>query len=134
MTLVTTSRRSTTESRAIARDLAFAIGARYLARGKRGLRDLTDTDLSFFILSQEEKGLILRWYHHGKTIYERRILKVERKKREGLITRGAVTSDPDLMQSLIKICPVFKDQRTEVYLTIDGPQRSQTILKMEKSA
>ena len=62
MTLVTTSRRSTTESRDLARDLAFALGARYLARGKHGIRELIGTDSSIFIISQEENETILSWY------------------------------------------------------------------------
>ena len=73
MTLVTTSRRSTTESRAVARDLAFALGARYVARGKHGLRELTDIDSSFFILSQEDRGLMLRWFNNGEPEIERKV-------------------------------------------------------------
>jgi U3 small nucleolar ribonucleoprotein protein IMP4 len=135
MTLVTTSRRSTIESRAVARDFAFALGAKYMARGKRGLRDLTEIDSSFFILSQEEKGLVLRWYEKNDTIFERRILKVENRKREGLITRGVVTSDIELQKLLLRVCPVINDdQDNDAIITFDGPQRRQTILKFEKKS
>lgn len=132
MTLVTTSRRSTTESRAVARDLAFALGAKYLARGKHGLRDLTEIDSSFFVLSQEEKGLMLRWYQEGEPALERKILKLETRKREGPITRGVVTSDKELYKCLIGLYPPITEEREESMITIDGPQRRQTILKMEK--
>jgi len=132
MTLVTTSRRSTTESRAVARDLAFALGARYLARGKHGLRELTEIDSSFFVLSQEEKGLMLRWYQEGEPALERKILKLESRKREGPITRGVVTSDKGLHKCLSGLYPPITEEREELMITIDGPQRRQTILKMEK--
>lgn len=132
MTLVTTSRRSTTESRAVARDLAFALGARYLARGKHGLRELTEIDSSFFVLSQEEKGLILRWYHEGEPALERKILKMECRRREGPITRGVITSDRELHKCLTGLYPPIPEEREESMITVDGPQRRQTILKMEK--
>lgn len=132
MTLVTTSRRSTNESRAVARDFAFALGARYLARGKRGIRELIETDSYFFILSQEERGLILRWYHDGEPGLEKRILKTESKQREGLITRGLVTSDADLHKKLSRTYPVFLEDSEEMYIRIDGPQRRQTTIKLGK--
>lgn len=133
MTLVTTSRRSTTESRAVARDLAFALGARYMARGKHGLRDLTDIDSSFFILSQEEKGLILRWFQSGELVLDRRIVSFESRKREGLLTRGVVTSDPELHHCLTGSFPVIAEEHENAIIRVDGPQRRQTILQIEKS-
>jgi len=132
MTLVTTSRCSTTDSRAVARDLAFALGARYLARGKYGLRGLTEIDSSFFILSQEGKGLMLRWYHEGEPALERRVLKLENRRREGPLTRGVVTSDRALHQCFKGIYPVIAEEFDESIILIDGPQRRQTILKLEK--
>ena len=132
MTLVTTSRRSTIDSRAVARDFAFALGARYMARGKHGIRDLTDIDSSFFILSQEEKGLILRGYYQGNTVLERRILKLEMRKREGPITRGVITSDPFLKQSLPQVFTLSGEEGDDAIITFDGPQRRQTVLKLAK--
>ena len=131
MTLVTTSRRSTPESRAVARDLAFALGARYLARGKHGIRELTEIDPSFFILSQEEKGLILRWYHEGEPALERKIRRLESRRREGPLTRGVVTSDPELYRCLAGAYPVILIGNDNVGVTLDGPQRRQTILELE---
>ena len=131
MTLVTTSRRSTTVSRAIARDLAFALGARYLARGKHGIRDLTEVDPSFFILAQGEKDLTLQWYQDGNVVLERRIIKAESIRREGLITRGVITSDPDLHQCLTGEYPVIPEEQPDLIIRVDGPQRRRTILKMK---
>jgi U3 small nucleolar ribonucleoprotein protein IMP4 len=130
MTLVTTSRRSTIESRAVARDLAFALGARYLARGKQGIRDLAETDSSFFILSQEEKGLILQWYHHGSPVLERKILSVEKRRREGLINRRVMTSDTLLGKSLPQFFSLTGEGEKDLIITFDGPQRRQTLLRI----
>lgn len=132
MTLVTTSRRSTTESRALARDLAFAIEARYLARGKRGIRDLVEIDTFFFIISQEEKDLMLRWYHDGELALERKIIKISSLSREGIITRGIVTSDPDVYHRLSRIYPVIQEEEDDLFLRVDGPQRRQTTIKLRK--
>ncbi|MDD1727740.1 MAG: hypothetical protein LUQ50_01565 [Methanospirillum sp.] len=130
MTLVTTSRRSTIESRDLARDLAFALGARYLARGKHGIRELIGTDSSIFIISQEKNETILRWYNNGQPEFERRILKIECRVREGLLTKGIVTSDIDLFSRLHQIYPVISKPQEEPVLIMDGPQRRQTILKI----
>ena len=134
MTLVTTSRRSTTISRDVARDLAFALGARYLARGKRGIRDLIDIDPSFFILAHEEKDLTLQWFQKGNLVLERKIIKAESIRREGLITRGVITSDPELHQCLTGEYPVIAQEQSDLFIQIDGPQRRRTILKMKKDA
>jgi U3 small nucleolar ribonucleoprotein protein IMP4 len=132
MTLVTTSRRSTTISRAVARDLAFALGARYLARGKRGIRDLTDIDSSFFILTQEDRDMLLQWYQNGDLVLQRRIIKTECTHREGFITRGVVTSDPELFQPLTGQFPVIEEKNDDLIIRADGPQRRCTILRLKK--
>ncbi len=132
MTLVTTSRRSTTESRGVAKDLAFALGARYVARGKRGIRELSDTEPSFFIISQDEKGLILRWYQNGSPELERKIITHECRTRQGVLTRGVITSDSEIYQRLNQIFPVFMQKNDLPILVIDGPQRRQSILKLGK--
>lgn len=132
MTLVTTSRRSTTISRAVARDLAFALGARYLARGKHGIRDLTDIDPSFFIFAQDGNDLILQWYQKGTLVLQRKITRTDCLRREGVITRGVVTSDPDLHTCLTGEYPVITEMNDELIIRIDGPQRRHTCLKVKK--
>ena len=133
MTLVTTSRRSTTESRGVAKDLAFALGARYVARGKRGMRELIEDESSFFIISQDEKGLMLRWYHNGSPELERKIASYECRTREGVLTRGIVTSDRALYQQLNGMYPVLMHESETSVLIADGPQRRQSILKLGKA-
>ncbi len=133
MTLVTTSRRSTTESRGVAKDLAFALGVRYVARGKRGMRELIEDESSFFIISQDEKGLMLRWYHNGSPELQRKIVSYECRTREGVLTRGVVTSDKDIYQHLSRMYPVIMQENEIALLIADGPQRRQSILKLGKA-
>ena len=132
MTLVTTSRRSTTISRAVARDLAFALGARYLARGKHGIRDLTDIDPSFFIFAQDGNDMILQWYQKGSLVLQRKITRTECFRREGLIIRGVVTSDPQLHICLTGEYPVIAETDEDLIIRIDGPQRRRTSLKVKR--
>lgn len=103
-----------------------------MARGKHGIRDLTDIDPSFFILAQGEKDLTLQWYQKGNLILERKIIKSESIRREGLIIRGVVTSDPDLHQCLTGEYPVISEEQSDLIIRMDGPQRRRTILKMKR--
>ena len=52
MTVVTTSRNPLPEVRSLARDLAFAIGGRYVTRGKAGMGDLLSRDRSVLVVSR----------------------------------------------------------------------------------
>ncbi|HOV68086.1 MAG TPA: hypothetical protein PLI31_06965, partial [Methanoregulaceae archaeon] len=66
MTLVSTSRKAAPAIRALARGLAFALGGRYLARGKTGLRELVTLDRSLFLFIREVDGLRLRIFQDGE--------------------------------------------------------------------
>jgi U3 small nucleolar ribonucleoprotein protein IMP4 len=94
MTLVTTSRKAAPDLRALARGLAFAVGGRYLARGKTGLRELVTLDTTLFLFSIEPDGLQLRWYLDGEPAGSYRVTAHEEKHRDGPIVRGLLASDP----------------------------------------
>ncbi|HWQ67475.1 MAG TPA: hypothetical protein VN372_11475 [Methanospirillum sp.] len=131
MTLVTTSRRSSQDSRAIARDFAFALGAQYLARGKHGLRELGETDPSFFVVLQEDRSILLRWYQNGVPVLGREITKVENSRREGVMKRGIFTSDSELYQKLSRNHPVILEEQEKSNIWYDGPQRRHTVLTLK---
>ena len=101
--------------------------------GKHGIRELADIDFSFFVLSQEEKGLILRWFQHGTPVFERKIRKVETNRREGVFTRGVMTSDPILNKNLPGLFSLTGKGESDLFITFDGPQRRQILLKIEES-
>jgi U3 small nucleolar ribonucleoprotein protein IMP4 len=93
MTLVTTSRKAAPDLRALARGLAFAVGGRYLARGKTGLRELVTLDTKLFLFSIEPDGLQLRWFVDGEPAGSYRVTAHEGHHREGPIVRGLLASD-----------------------------------------
>lgn len=93
MTLVTTSRKAAPNLRALARGLAFAVGGRYLARGKTGLRELVTLDTTLFLFSYEPDGLQLRWYVDTEPAASYRVTASEERLRDGPIVRGLLASD-----------------------------------------
>ena len=93
MTLVTTSRKAAPDLRALARGLAFAVGGRYLARGKTGLRELVTLDPTLFLFSFEPDGLRFRWFLDGEPAASCRVTASEERYRDGPLVRGLLASD-----------------------------------------
>lgn len=123
MTLVTTSRRSTPVIRSIAKDLAFATGARYLARGKHGLREIaTDHDL-FIVFEQQNSEILMTVYGNSEQVLCRIVRSNESDVREGVLFRGIRTSDKELASALKNSCPVQSIDDDSMILIYDGPQR-----------
>jgi len=123
MTLVTTSRRSTPATRSIGKDLAFAIGAKYLPRGKHGLREISDEHDLFIVFEQQSSEILMTLYQHGEPCLMRIIKKHETGVREGLLKKGIRTSDGELRGILDKTCPVDILDDKNLILAFDGPQR-----------
>lgn len=93
MTLVSTSRKAAPDLRALARALAFAVGGRYLARGKTGLRELVTLDPILFLFSYEPDGLRFRWFVDGSPAASWRVTATEERRRSGPIAHGLLASD-----------------------------------------
>jgi len=135
MTLVTTSRRSTPVTRAIAKDLAFATGARYLPRGKHGLREISGEHDLFIVFEQQRSGILMTVYQEGEPCLRRLVKKHETGVREGLLTKGIRTSDREIGMILDDgECPVIytDDLEDDLLLSFDGPQRRHMTLALEK--
>ena len=135
MTLVTTSRRSTPVIRAIAKDLAFATGARYLPRGKHGLREISGEHDLFIVFEQQKSDILMTLFKDGERCLERLVKKHETGIREGLLTKGIRTSDPEIGLILDdEKCPVtyIDDVEEGLVIAFDGPQRRCMTLVFEK--
>ena len=135
MTLVTTSRRSTPVTRAIAKDLAFATGVRYLPRGKHGLREISGEHDLFIVFEQQRSGILMTVYQEGEPCLRRLVKKHETGVREGLLTKGIRTSDREIGMILDDgECPVIytDDLEDDLLLSFDGPQRRHITLALEK--
>lgn len=123
MTLVTTSRRSTPLVRSIAKDLAFAIGSRYLPRGKHGLREISDDHDLFMVIETQGRDIVLTLYQEGVPVLKRIISSHEQGIREWDIRRGVTTSDQALRGLLETICPVLWTDEGGLFMAFDGPQK-----------
>ncbi len=131
MTLVTTSRKAAPDLRALARGLAFAVGGRYLARGKTGLRELVTLDTTFFLFSHEPDGLRLRWYVDAEPAASWQVTAHEERHRDGPIVRGLLASDAvrPALGSRLETAPL--DDGWD--LGFDGHQRLQYRLRLAPS-
>ncbi len=134
MTLVTTSCRSTPATRSIAKDLAFAIGAQYLPRGKHGLREISDEHDLFIVFEQQSSEILMTLYQKGEPCLMRIIKKHETGVREGLLYRGIKTSDNEMGRNLDKTCPVDYLEDSNLTLAFDGPQRRCMTLMLSRVA
>ena len=123
MTLVTTSRRSTPVIRTIAKDLAFATGAKYLARGKHGLREIAADHEIFIVIEQQKSENLITLYDNGEPGFCRIIRSFDSRVRDGLLQRGIRTSDKELGLCLENSCPVQFEENEKLVLTFDGPQK-----------
>jgi len=133
MTLVTTSRRSTPATRSLAKDLAFATGARYLPRGKHGLREISDEHDLFIVFEQQSSEILMTLYQEGEPCLMRIIKKHETGVREGLLKKGIRTSDRELGLILdTKTCPVDYQDTHDLILAFDGPQKRCMTLMLGK--
>lgn len=128
MTLVTTSRRSTPESRSIARCLAFALECKYIPRGKRGLREISTQDSSFFTISEDNKKLQLNLYKEDTCILSRTIISYQFLTRTEALIRAIITSDLSLFEHLKGTAHVIYEEAEERMIRCDGPQKHQIYL------
>lgn len=134
MTLVTTSRRPAPGLRGLARDLAFALNARYLPRGKHGLRNIAAEDTLFFVISQERGELLLEFFQEDTPPVRRMVQGTTSCNREEQIQTGIRTSDPALYGSLKDVLDITFIPDERPVIIFDGPQRRQMILTLREHA
>ncbi len=100
MTVVTTSRKPLPEVRTLSRDLAFAIGGRYVTRGKAGMGDLLSLDRSVVIVSRARSHFSIQFFSGdgSPAVINVRSLAIE--ERTGKITPGLILSDRLLYEAI----------------------------------
>lgn len=130
MTVVTTSRRSTTFTRAVARDLAFATGSKYLPRGKHGFREISDEHDFFIVIHKQDQCIIMTAYQDSNPVISRIINDHEEGLREKKIMRGVITSDQKIEEMLSPYCTVTLVDSDEMFISFDGPQKRWLKLKL----
>lgn len=132
MTVVTTSRKAADELRALARHLAFATGARYLARGKTGLAALSDEPVILF--TRERGTLKLQVVEEGVVAHEFSLRKVRIEEREGPIDRTVRIADPSIYDVLKRYCVAEEIEADAPSVVFDGQQRKRVVLEVAADA
>lgn len=132
MTVVTTSRKAADDLRALARHLAFATGARYLARGKTGLAALSDESVILF--TRDGGTLKLQVVEEGVVVHEFSFRKVRIEEREGPIDRTVRIADPSIYAVLKRYCVADEIEADVPSVVFDGQQRKRIVLEVAADA
>jgi U3 small nucleolar ribonucleoprotein protein IMP4 len=130
MTIVTTSRKPVPELRSLAKDFAFAVGCRYIIRGKMGLPDLNSLDPVALLFSQQEGQFFLRIVDHGRTGAEFVIPSFTVKQREEPLVRGFRVGDQSIYQRLAPYIPVKLSEEEGGLCVFDGTQSCRYLLRL----
>ncbi|WP_298668847.1 hypothetical protein [uncultured Methanofollis sp.] len=128
MTIVTTSRKAADDLRALARHLAFATGARYLARGKTGLAALSDEPVILF--TRERGALKLQVVEDGVVAHEFSLGKVMISERNEPISHTIHIADPSVYDVLKRYCVAEQIEADVPSVVFDGQQKKRIVLEV----
>lgn len=132
MTVVTTSRKAANDLRALARHLAFATGARYLARGKTGLAALSDESVILFL--RERGALRLQVVEEGVVAHEFALRKVTVSERSEPISHTVRIADPSVYDVLKRYCVAEQIEADVPSVIFDGQQKKRIVLEVAPDA
>jgi U3 small nucleolar ribonucleoprotein protein IMP4 len=132
MTVVTTSRKPLPPVRSLARDMAFAIGAEYVTRGKAGLGDLFALDASVVIVSKSGSFFLVQIFSNEEPVTEFAVRSFAVEARSGAIARGLFVSDRPLYEALSDQFNVaFAGEALPAHrIVFDGTQRKRYTLEI----
>jgi len=130
MTIVTTSRKPVPELRSLAKDLAFAIGCRYVLRGKMGLSAIQSIDPVFFLLSLEKKDFRIQLLDHGSEMVDHLIKVQEIFVRPDEKIEGLLLSNQSVYEELKPYIPVKLSGEPGGLLIFDGTRKRRYILRV----
>jgi len=122
MILVTTSRRADPLVRRIGRGLAFAVGGRYVTRGKGGLSRPPFSEGMVLVLCRDGEGIRMQLFEGMREEVSLRFTSVREEARTGLLKRGLFTGDEELLSLLSPRLPVNREERYPHALLLDGIQ------------
>lgn len=127
--LVTTSRKPVQEVRMLARELAFALHADFLTRGKAGLSDLFSGYDVVIIIGKGQKRYLLSLFHEGETVAEIPFSGYGIGERAGPRETGLVSNRPvyELIKRYVEVRP--GSEGMEGLLIFDGKQKRRIVLK-----
>ncbi len=122
MITVTTSRRADPLVRRIGRDLAFAVGGRYVTRGKGGLSRPPFSEGMVLVLCRDGEGIRMQLLEGMRDGVSLRFTSVREEERAGPLKKGLFTGDEELISRLSPRLPVNREDRHPHALLLDGIQ------------
>jgi U3 small nucleolar ribonucleoprotein protein IMP4 len=131
MTFVTTSRKAAPEVRSLAKDLAFALGLRYIKRGKQGLSDLNSIDPLFIIFSTEFRGTRMQGFSDGKVFADYLVREQSVLTREDQMRKGLSAGDQSVYDTLKPYIPVAFSEDSVYTLIFDGTRSHRYLIRLE---
>lgn len=132
MTVVTTSRKPVPEVRSLARDLAFAVDAEYLTRGKAGMGDLFALGGPVVIVSRSGPIFLIAVFSNEESVAEILFKSFTVAERPGVLARGLFVSDRSVYEALKDHLNVLfaGEALPERRIVFDGTQRKRYTLKV----
>ena len=113
----------------LARELAFALQADFLTRGKAGLSDIISGHDAVVIIGKEQKGYLLTLFHRGENVAEIPFSGYEIVERTGPMETGLVSNRPvyELLNRYVEVRP--GSEGMDGLLFFDGKQKRRIVLK-----
>ena len=125
MTIVTSSRKPSTEVRRIAKEIAFALDLPYVQRGKSGLRTMEEENSSIiFVSGSKRMGPVIDITRNGNTVFSMLITNVITSERTGEFYKGFLTREEDLYNYLSPYIPIRLDPAAEGAICFCGMQKT----------
>lgn len=113
----------------LARELAFALQADFLTRGKAGIPDLMAGYDAVFIIGKDQKRYLLTLFVNGESVAEIPFSGYEIVERTGPLNAGLVSNRPvyELLNRYVEVRP--GSEGMEGLLIFDGKQKRRIVLK-----
>lgn len=130
MTLVTSSRKPVPEVRSLGKEIAFALGSRFISRGKQGIEDLRVTDPTVLFICRQLDGYRFRVTHEGAVIADYHIPTFSITPRSGSIVKGLQVSNRSVFDELKPYLAVQYTGKENCTITFDGTQKKRYTLEV----
>jgi U3 small nucleolar ribonucleoprotein protein IMP4 len=130
MTLVTSSRKPVPEVRSLCRDIAFALGAECVARGKLNFDAVKDADETVLVVSRADSGYRLEVLHGGATVAEYIVPSFKVSERAGPMERGLFVGNRSVFEELSPYVPVSYTGEENCMIRFAGTQRRLYVLEV----
>ena len=123
MTVVTTSRKPVPELRTFGKDLAFALQANYIPRGKAPMEDTISLDTVVVIVSKRGASYLLQLFSRGAVASEFLFSSFVVKQRTEPLKNGITTGNQTIYGSFSEYLDIALADIGGRAVRFDGPQK-----------